>query len=592
MQNNLQNTNSTDTTGKDNYSNKNTGGDAILFNGMEFYDSAEDARKASDIDGSPFFGEASTETDVSLPTETENGDKPKDLIIPMDFYPPSTENSDEPEEGPTIPRNTDPLPTETITPSIPSTLPPHQLRFGKVVHEADTIVAGFTTNRDEKTAENHRIIHRAAVPLTPYETMQKLSTQLGLIVVGDNSVYVYNGKYYELTSVAGLDRAIVNSFRDVVEMAGLPKYVEDVSSFVLKEPNLNVKELPIAKNVVSFENGLLNLSTGALHPHSKEVFTLYKINANYLGNCSVQCPMFENFLKTITQDDPMLIQRIWEMIGYVLTPDTSAKAFFLLQGVQNSGKSVLSTIISKLFSKDAVVTLDIHSYGEKFSVSELFGKSLTLSPDLPAEPLDSKAVGKIKQITGNDTIAAPVRYKNNLQFKSTAKLLLATNHPLLLKMRDDAFFDRAITIPFKYSVPKREQHFTLVDDLLTERDAIVTTALRHYFHLVNNNYNFAGNYCPNQVVMNNITTENTNVSIFKFLHTYFEYDCDGVVFTSDAYMKYIEKNRHIFLNEFSQYFTQYAEELFGAQKTRKRKEGAVNATSCICGIKWKERRFF
>ena len=141
-----------------------------------------------------------------------------------------------------------------------------------MVHEADAIVAGFTTNRDEKTAENHRIIHRAAVPLTPYETMQKLSTQLGLIVVGDNSVYVYNGKYYELTSVAGLDRAIVNSFRDVVEMAGLPKYVEDVSSFVLKEPNLNVKELPIAKNVVSFENGLLNLSTGALHPHSKEIF--------------------------------------------------------------------------------------------------------------------------------------------------------------------------------------------------------------------------------------------------------------------------------------------------------------------------------
>ena len=183
MQNNLQNTNSTDTTRKDNYSNKDTGGDAILFNGMEFYDSAEEARKASDIDGSPFFGEASTETEVSFSAETENSDKPKELIIPMDFYPPSTENSDESEEGPTIPRTTDPLHTENISLSIANTLTPHQLRFGKVLHEADTIVAGFTTNRDEKTAENHRIIHRAAVPLTPYETMQKLSTQLGLIVV-------------------------------------------------------------------------------------------------------------------------------------------------------------------------------------------------------------------------------------------------------------------------------------------------------------------------------------------------------------------------------------------------------------------------
>ena len=36
------------------------------------------------------------------------------------------------------------------------------------------------------------------------------------------------------------------------------------------------------------------------------------------------------------------------------------------------------------------------------------------------------------------------------------------------------------------------------------------------------------------------------------------------------------------------YFAQYAEDLFMGQKSRKRKSGAINVTSCICGIKWKE----
>ena len=434
-----------------------------------------------------------------------------------------------------------------------------------------------------------RLSYEATESLTPYTTMQKMSGNLGIVIVGDRTIFIYNGKYYELTSIAGLDRAIVNSCRPIVKIMGRPQFVDEVSNFFLKEPKLNVKEFPVAKNIVSFNNGLLNLSTGIMQPHSKEYFTLYGINANYQSGYNVQCPIFDAFLENITQYDTILIERIWEMIGYILTPDTSAKTFFLLQGVQNSGKSVLTTVISKLFSEDAVATLDVHSYGEKFSVSELFGKSLAISPDLPAEPLDSKSVGKIKQITGNDTVSAPVKYKSNLQFRSMAKIILATNHPLLLKMRDDAFFDRLVTIPFKYSVPKSEQRFTLIDDLMTERDAIVTKAMGAYFRLVADNYNFAGNYLPNQVVMNDtVSEEDISISIFKFVHSYFEQDDNSVIFTSDAHDKYIEENRCVSLNEFSMYFAQYAEELFMAQKSRKRKDGAINATSSIRGIKWKE----
>lgn len=450
-------------------------------------------------------------------------------------------------------------------------------------------VGDLENERNVEKATSLKGIYEKDTELSPYVTMQQLSNKLGIIVVGDNTIYLYNGKYYKLSSIADLDREIVKNFRSLIKIIGVPKFVNDVSSFVLKEPKLNVKSFPVSQTLVSFENGLLNLTTGKMQLHSKEYFTLYSIKANYLNNYGVACPRFDAFLENITRGDEILVKRIWQMIGYILTPDTSAKTFFLLQGVQNSGKTVLTTIISELFSEDAVATLDIHSYGEKFSVSELFGKSLAISPDLPAEPLDSKAVGKIKQITGNDTISAPVKYKSNLQFKSTAKIILATNHPLLLKMHDDAFFDRLVTIPFKYSVPKSEQCFTLIDDLLSERDAIVTKAINYYFDLVAHNYCFIGEYMPNRVVMNGIfIEENVRMRIFKFVQNFFTKDDDGVVFMTDAYDRYIKKNTYISLNEFSQYFKRYAEEIYNGRKERKRKENEENAKSCIRGINWKE----
>lgn len=127
------------------------------------------------------------------------------------------------------------------------------------------------------------------------------------------------------------------------------------------------------------------------------------------------------------------MMRIYEFIGYVLSPDTNAKVFFVLQGVPNSGKSVLTTFLSGLFTENAVMTLDAHVFSDKYSISELVGKALCISPDLPAAPLDEKAVSKIKQITGNDIVSSNRKYESYVNFRCNAKIILVTNHPLITK---------------------------------------------------------------------------------------------------------------------------------------------------------------
>ena len=406
--------------------------------------------------------------------------------------------------------------------------------------------------------------------------------------IGDKDIYVYNNRFYEKVSEMTLKRKIMKRYEHKLKANGCTYTVNEIFNAILMNPYINQRELIPDSERVSFENCVLNIRTGREEIHSPNNFITYGINGNYLGHYTYHTPVFDKFMYDITGGDEQLILRILQMIGYILTPDTSAKVFFVLQGVPDSGKSVLTNLISNLISEEAVTTLDIHSYGERFSISELYGKALAISPDLPALSLDSKAVGKIKQITGNDKISTDVKFSSILKFKCSTKIIVATNHPLILKQRDDAFLRRAIVIPFRYPVADSNRDPYLLDNILFEKDFIISKSINAYLDLVNNGYKFAGYYRLNECVMyDSVGDEDVMGSIYNFVSNHFEPQGDSIVYVSDAYEKYKYEGGMCSENVFSQYFREICEDKFGAEKTRKRKNPKDNAQSALRGIAWK-----
>lgn len=229
------------------------------------------------------------------------------------------------------------------------------------------------------------------------------------------------------------------------------------------------------------------------------------------------------------------------MLGYCLSPDTSGKVFFLAQGVPNSGKSVLGRFLSDCFDKDAVTALNINDMGQRFSTSELLGKRLSLCMDLPATPWKAPAVAVLKELTGNDLIAADVKYCPQVKFLCAAKFLFGSNHPVTLTTRDDAFMRRLVVIPFRRSVPPEQQDRTLQEKLNAERDAIVTTALAHYFNLKSRGYHFSGNYLLNDVIAKERSTEISSweQAIPEFFFQQCELDQGAITFTNDLYQRFV-----------------------------------------------------
>lgn len=422
----------------------------------------------------------------------------------------------------------------------------------------------------------------------PYNIAQDFMRSAPMRVYGE-SIYFYTGKYYKKMSDAAVKRKIIEVCRVDVGKSGSTKCLADILNFIRYEPNLLWEPENDDPRYISFENGVLNIDTGTLTPHDPIYFTTYHINCRYYYG-GPAASVFETFLHNITGGDDALVQRIYEMIGYILTPDNHAKVLFLLQGCANSGKSVLSALIRRMFDEDAVSDMDIHELSERFAASDLDGKALCISPDLPSEPLDAKSVSKLKQFTGNDIVSADVKYKDRVKFQCKAKFLLATNHPLLTRGSDEAFLKRIVVIPFYYSVPKERQDFHLLERLDAERGAIVSKAIRAYFRLRNQHYRFSGSYRLNAVYnLQQQTAANASVelAIYEYLHASYEAQGGAVVFLEDAYAEFIQRycGCSIAMPVFSKIMIQYAEETCGARQARKRKNSGANPISCLVGLK-------
>ena len=217
----------------------------------------------------------------------------------------------------------------------------------------------------------------------------------------------------------------------------------------------------------------------------------------FMGNIHFPpTPTADYFFSRVTNSDPMLIQRIYEMIGYLLVPDTHAKSFFLLQGVPNSGKSVLGRFIEGFFPKQCVTALDISRLSGQFLPKSLATSRLNLSMDLPDGLLSKKAVAMLKMLTGDDLVTLEVKYKEARPYRGQCKFLFSINGKLKMYGRDTAFWDRIVCIPFVNSIPKTEWDKYLLLKLDNEREGIMMKALFYYRFLSKRNGKFSGDYPP------------------------------------------------------------------------------------------------
>ena len=191
-------------------------------------------------------------------------------------------------------------------------------------------------------------------------------------------------------------------------------------------------------------------------------------------------PFFDHMVETAAQGDSGFEQRLLECLGVILT-GYPCKRFFVFEGPPDSGKSQLARFLREILGTTSCFAVnDIEQFHTRFLTGMLPGKLLCVCSDVSDKPLTPKAVGLIKQLTGDDLIFGERKYQDANVFANTAKLLFLTNFPLQIwgARPDPAFLKRMVKIPFHHSVPEEEQIPDLYRHFMREAGGIIWKSLQ------------------------------------------------------------------------------------------------------------------
>lgn len=246
------------------------------------------------------------------------------------------------------------------------------------------------------------------------------------------------------------------------------------------EPGIPIKpkELDTDPMLLTVMNGSLDLKTGELHPHHRDNLITKIIPVAY--DPAAKCAGWIAFLARIMNDSEPLMSFLQRSIGYSLTGDVSEQCLFLLHGLGSNGKTTLLSVLQALmgdYAKQArFESFLIRDHGGiPNDIAGLDGARLVTAAEAgQGRRLDE---GLIKQLTGQDRVAARFLHQEFFEFVPQFKLWLAANHKPRIIGTDLAIWRRIKLIPFNITIAEEERDPKLPERLKEELSGILNWAL-------------------------------------------------------------------------------------------------------------------
>lgn len=217
-------------------------------------------------------------------------------------------------------------------------------------------------------------------------------------------------------------------------------------------------------------NGVLDLRTGLLRPHSQDDLITKATTVEYDPNAVLEA--WDRFILQACDGDPELVSYVQRAVGYSMTGSVKEEAMFLITGPAASGKSTfISAVMHALggysctFMSDTILMRGQQARRDN-ELAFAAGLRMAAVVEMPeGERLDEAIV---KQMTGGDAITARFLYKNPFTYHPQFKLWIATNHEP--RINDQAIWRRIKKVPFPRAVAYQDRDPHL-KELVTNTEA-------------------------------------------------------------------------------------------------------------------------
>ena len=331
-----------------------------------------------------------------------------------------------------------------------------------------------------------------------YSSWLKLLINRNQFINVENSVlYKYDEQLRIYKIVEGNEGiALLKSIFYTMEETGISydqynKLIKDL----ITEPRIRVSANDFYKSNLFFncQNGILDLKTmnfiQSIYCNSQYFRTYLGVSFIYGFNCydeaiqslSSSMPNFRRFIATSLGDSKERARLLFEIIGYCLSNISPFKKIFICEGANDSGKSLVMKFITVLLTEysdnNVIANLSLGQLANKFSNQLIESAKLICSGEIDS---NQKCIDMsvIKKITGGDGIVVERKFCDPKVIIPRAKLLFNTNEPLNISGESTAAMVKRIhTLKFPVSIPESQQDPNLLENILNERNQIVTISI-------------------------------------------------------------------------------------------------------------------
>ncbi len=287
-------------------------------------------------------------------------------------------------------------------------------------------------------------------------------------------ILLYNGKIYDNLQAETL---IKEKTEKLIPLCTTHE-TQEVINKIKRHTYTDIEDFDKDPNLITIENGILNLETLELKPHTPQYLSRVLLPVEY------QKPKYEIKDETIFEDIEKNLKNtlFWKFLKSSFTVDkkfqekefqtaleTTAcpiikrtideKAIMNL-GKGDNGKSVLLGYIVDMLGKDNVSNIALQNLSDdKYMSSNLSGKSANIFTDLERNEL--KHTGLIKAIVSNEGIEVQKKYYDAFNMKPFCKLMFSANRFPKSYDQSEGFFRRWIIVKWERSFgkdPERDSH--------------------------------------------------------------------------------------------------------------------------------------
>lgn len=206
-----------------------------------------------------------------------------------------------------------------------------------------------------------------------------------------------------------------------------------------------------APNLLNVANGVIDLRTGKLTPHTKVNRFTYCVPVEYDPNATAL--EWEKTVQDIFNGDGDMIRFLQQALGYAITGETEEECMFYLYGPRGrNGKGTICNTVLEMLGEPVARATSFDTFSDNkrtdpqgFLLAPLRNARFIVAGESGKKKLNEAVV---KNSTGNDTLQVAFKGKTPFSMKPQFKVFLLSNHQIMGDVDDDAFWGRVNLILF------------------------------------------------------------------------------------------------------------------------------------------------